>query len=108
KEIPGATVTVFGAPAVPRLGRAGGFRFMVEDLGEVGAKELQVQTDRLIAGAKQLTVDVGKRDDTGNPIPTPLLGNTFTVYKANSPELLLDVDRDACFVRGVSPADVYA
>ncbi len=108
KRVPGALVTVFGAPPVPRLGRAGGFRFMVEDRGDVGAHELQAQTDRLIAEAKKMKADLGKTDENGNPILSPVLGNTFTVYKANSPELMLDVDRDACFVRGVNPADVYA
>ncbi|HEY2786432.1 MAG TPA: efflux RND transporter permease subunit, partial [Fimbriiglobus sp.] len=106
--VPGASVTVFGAPAVPRLGRAGGFRLMIEDRGDVGPHELQAETDRLIAEAKKLKVDLGKRDDNGNPELSPLLGNAFTVYKANSPELMLDVDRDACFVRGVNPADVYS
>src|SRR5207253_4583801 len=45
---PEAQVNVFGAPAVPRLGRAGGFRIMIEDRGDVGPDVLQGQTENLI------------------------------------------------------------
>jgi multidrug efflux pump len=92
ERIPGASVQVFGAPAVPRLGRAGGFRVMIEDLGEVGPKELEEQTNRIIELANA----------------NPAVRGLFTVFKANSPEIRLDVDRDACFAHGVNPADVFA
>ena len=42
---PEAQVHVFGAPAVSGLGRAGGFRIMIEDRGDVGAATLQGQTE---------------------------------------------------------------
>ena len=78
--MPGALVNVFGAPAVPRLGRAGGFRIMIEDRGDVGPDVLQGQTDNFVEAANQQKQLVG----------------LFTVFKTNSPQLFLDVDRGAC------------
>jgi len=89
---PGAQVNVFGAPAVPRLGRAGGFRIMIEDRSDVGPDVLQGQTTNFIDAANQQKQLVG----------------LFTVFKTNSPQLYLDVDRGACAIRGLDLGDVYA
>ena len=96
-KVPGAEVNVFGAPAVSGLGRAGGFRVMVEVRGDLGdpdatAKALELQTRNLVDKANQ----------------QPQLNGLFTVYKTNSPQIFLDVDRAACMSRGVNLADVYA
>src|SRR5262249_34701330 len=40
KELPEAVVAAFGPPPVSGLGRAGGFRVMIEDRGEVGPEML--------------------------------------------------------------------
>ena len=95
--VPGAQVNVFGAPAVSGLGRAGGFRMMVEVRGDLGgpeaaAKALQVQTDNLIEKANK----------------NAKVNGLFTVYKTNSPQIFVDVDRAACLSRGVALGDVYA
>ncbi|XRN62764.1 efflux RND transporter permease subunit [Anatilimnocola sp. NA78] len=90
-EVPEALVNVFPPPAVSGLGRGGGFKLMVEDRGEVGLDTLQVQTDNLVA--------------LGNK--TPGLTGLFTVYKANSPQLFVDVNRDACLTQGVALNDVF-
>ena len=89
---PEAQVNVFGAPAVPRLGRAGGFRIMIEDRGDVGPDVLQGQTENLIDKANEQKQLVG----------------LFTVFKTNSPQLYLAVDRGACISRGLDLSDVYA
>jgi multidrug efflux pump len=89
---PEAQVNVFGAPAVPRLGRAGGFRIMIEDRGDVGPDVLQGQTDNFIEKANQQKQLVG----------------LFTVFKTNSPQIYLSVDRGACVARGLELSDVYA
>ena len=95
QKIPGAQVNVFGAPAVSGLGRAGGFRLMVEARGELGppevaAKILQDQTKNFIDKANQQAQVSG----------------LFTVYKTNSPQIFLDVDRTACLFHGVDLNDV--
>ncbi|MCS7022097.1 MAG: efflux RND transporter permease subunit [Gemmataceae bacterium] len=92
RAAPEAIVNVFGAPAVPRLGRAGGFRLMIEDRGDVGPEVLQGQTDNFIDKANQQKQLVG----------------LFTVYKANSPQWFISVDRAACVSRGLDLSEVYA
>jgi len=91
RQAPEALVNVFGAPAVPRLGRAGGFRIMIEDRGDVGPEALQGQTDNFIEKANQQKQLVG----------------LFTVFKANSPQWFVHVDRDACAARGLELGLVY-
>ncbi len=92
KEIPEAQVNVFPPPAVSGLGRAGGFKIMVEDRGDLGPAVLQEQTDNLIAKGAEVGAVTG----------------LFTVYKANSPQLFVDVDRDACLQQGVNLGDLFA
>jgi multidrug efflux pump len=92
KEIPEAQVNVFPPPAVSGLGRAGGFKIMVEDRGDLGPSLLQEQTDNLIAKGAEVGAVTG----------------LFTVYKANSPQMFVDVDRDACLQQGVNLGDLFA
>ncbi len=92
KAAPEALVNVFGAPAVPRLGRAGGFRIMIEDRGDVGPDMLQEQTENLVEQANRQSQ----------------LSGLFTVFKTNSPQIFLDVDPGACAARGLELSDVYA
>ncbi|HEY1192117.1 MAG TPA: efflux RND transporter permease subunit [Gemmata sp.] len=91
-ECPEAQVQVFGAPAVSGLGRAGGFRIMIEDRGDVGPATLQGQTEEFIRTANQQEQVVG----------------LFTVFKTNSPQLVLRINVDACLERQVDIGDVYA
>ena len=51
KAIPEANVAVFGAPPVRGLGRAGGFKIMIEDQGNAGMQELQDSTDEVVRTA---------------------------------------------------------
>ena len=92
KEIPDAKVNIFPPPAVPNLGRAGGFRLMIEDRGEAGLNTLQVVTDTMVR--------------VGNKQPG-LLG-LDTVFKTNSPQLYLDIDRRECTNRGVDMGELFA
>ena len=90
--IPEAQLNIFGAPAVPGLGRAGGIKFMVQDRGEVGPRSLQAETVNLIEkGSKQ-----------------PSLIGLFTVYNTSSPQLSVAVNEAKCSDAGVEPLDVYA
>jgi multidrug efflux pump len=90
-EVPEAEVNMFNAPAVSGLGRAGGFKFMVEDRGEVGLRTLQGQTDNMVEKAKQ----------------QPGLTGVFSVFRANSPQLYADVNRAECLTQGVELNDVF-
>lgn len=91
QEVQEAVINVFPPPAVSGLGRAGGFKIMVEDRGDLGLDILQEQTDKLVTN--------------GNAQPG--LTGLFTVYKAGSPQLFVDVNRDACLSQGVNLSDVF-
>ncbi|MCC6124536.1 MAG: efflux RND transporter permease subunit [Pirellulales bacterium] len=90
-EIRDAIVSVFGAPPVDGLGNAGGFKLMVEDRGSRGLEPLQIQTDNLIA--------------KGNAEPE--LVGLFSIFRANTPQLYVDIDRSRCKTMGVAMSDVF-
>jgi multidrug efflux pump len=89
-SIPDAMIQVFPPPPVRGAGRAGGFAFVVEDRGDLGAVPLQQETDNLIfKGMKQ-----------------PGLMFLFTSYRANVPQLHVQPNSRECESRGVKIADV--
>ncbi|MFL5244853.1 MAG: efflux RND transporter permease subunit [Gemmataceae bacterium] len=93
KEIPEAVVKIIGPPPVSGLGSSGGFKLIVEDRsGDNDLEKLQKQTDRLISRSK--------KDKN--------IGDIFTVFRANSPQLYVDVNRDQCQTMGVDPRDVFS
>jgi multidrug efflux pump len=77
KEIPEARISVFGRPSVPGLGNAGGFKLMVESIGDVNFTRLQAEADNL----------------TAKGIKTPGLVGLFNSFRATTPQLYVDVDR---------------
>jgi multidrug efflux pump subunit AcrB len=90
-EIPEALVSIFGAPPVDGLGTAGGFKLMVQDRGDAGLDVLQGQADELAdQGTKQ-----------------PGLVGLFNGFRANTPQLYIDVDRTKCKSLGVPLNDVF-
>jgi multidrug efflux pump len=99
-EVPEASVLVLGPPAVNGLGNAGGFKFAVEDRGDLGLEELQKRTDALIREAN-------KKPTAEDPTGTPGLTGMFTVFRANSPQLFVDVNREQCFKLNVQLSDVF-
>lgn len=90
-EVPEATVTIFPPPAVSGLGRAGGLKLMVEDRGDSGLKPLEEQTNHLI--------------DEGNK--SGKLTGLLSIYSVNSPQLYVDINRDACLTQGVALHEVF-
>jgi len=90
-EIQDAMVGVFGAPPVDGLGTAGGFKIMLEDRGGNGLAALQAQTDELVARANQ----------------QPGLAGVVSMFRANTPQLYVDVDRTKCKTLGVSLSQVF-
>jgi len=104
-EVPEALVTIFAPPAVSGLGRAGGFKLMIEDRGDAGLEMLQAQTDNIIEKSRS-----GERQVGGEVVSwpgVPEVTGLFTVFKANSPQLFADVDRDACLAHGVNLGDAF-
>ncbi len=90
-QIPEALVNVLGAPPIDGLGTAGGFKLVIEDRGDNGLAALQQ--------ASQSMVEAGSA--------TPGLTSLFTSFRADTPWLFLDVDRDAAKTMGVSIAELF-
>jgi multidrug efflux pump len=86
KEVKDAQVTVYGAPPVPGLSVAGGFKLMVEDSAGMGLATLQRQTDKLI---QKMQAEPG-------------LTGVSTQFRSNTPQLYLDIDRAKVATLGVS------
>ena len=85
-----AQVTVLGASAIPGLGVAGGFKFIVEDRGDLGLVALQQQTDGLIQKLQKV----------------PGLSRVTTQFRSKIPQFFLNIDRDKAASLGVSWDDV--
>jgi multidrug efflux pump len=90
-EIPEARVLVFGAPAVDGLGNAGGFKLMVESVGDVNYETLQSQADNLTRTANQQSGLVG----------------VFNGFRARTPQLYAEIDRTKVRSMGVALTDVF-
>jgi multidrug efflux pump len=90
-EVPEAQTGVFGAPPVDGVGSAGGFKLMVKLRGGGDLEALQEQVDNLAEKANQ----------------KPGLTGVFSMFRANTPQLYLDVDRTKCKTMGVPLSDVF-
>jgi multidrug efflux pump len=91
KKIPDAIVTIFGAPPVQGLGTASGYKFIIEDRGDLGLQNLQAETENIIAKGNR----------------TPGLTGLLTVFRANAPQLYVDVNREQTAKMGVQLNDVF-
>jgi multidrug efflux pump len=91
RDVPDAQVLVFGAPAVRGLGNAGGFKLMVEATGDVNYGALQAQADNLAAKGSEQPGFVG----------------LFNGFRAHTPQLYVDVDREKVKTMGVQLNDVF-
>ncbi|MCE3019124.1 MAG: efflux RND transporter permease subunit [Pirellula sp.] len=92
EEVQDARVAVFGPPPVDGLGSGGGFKLMVRDVGALGLDNLQQSADELAFAAN------------GQP---GLIG-IFSGFRANTPQMFVDVDRMKCKAMGVSLQEVFA
>ena len=96
-QVTDAQVAIFPPPPVRGVGRAGGFKIMVEDRGDAGPSTLQGQTDNLVeVGNKVTLLDTGDKE-------TPALVGLSSVFRANVPQLFADVDRTRVHEQGRGP-----
>jgi multidrug efflux pump len=91
-EIDDAVVGVYGAPPVDGLGTAGGFKIVIEDRSSNGLATLQTATERVV--------------DAGRAKPEELQG-AFSSFRADTPWLFLDINREQAKVLGLSVSDVF-
>jgi hydrophobe/amphiphile efflux-1 (HAE1) family protein len=76
-EIPEAFVGVFPPPPIAGVGNAGGYRLYIQDRGNAGFEAMQKEAFALMVKASQ----------------TPGLAGNLTTFRANVPQLWLEVDR---------------
>ncbi len=84
-------VAVFPPPAVNGLGIVGGFKLQVEDRGGAGLEALQAATFQLMNAAN--------KEHT--------LQGALSTFRANVPQIYLDVDRTKAKTMGVPLSDVF-
>ncbi|HXA26619.1 MAG TPA: efflux RND transporter permease subunit [Acetobacteraceae bacterium] len=89
EKVQDGQIVAFGAPAIPGLSVAGGFKLMVEDRGGLGLDALQRQTDELV---NKLRATQGL--------------SAATQFRSNTPQLFADIDRTKVSSLGVSLVDV--
>ncbi len=90
-EIIEGLVNVFSAPPVEGLGTAGGFKVVIEDRGDNGMESLQQNAERIVAD--------GNASDE--------LDKMFTSFRANTPWLFMNIDRDKVNAMGVSMDELF-
>jgi multidrug efflux pump len=91
REIEGAVVGVFRSPPIRGLGNAGGFQLQTEQHGYVNLDELQAKTDELV---RQANMD-------------PKFNGVFTLFRAHTPQLFVDIDRTKAESLQVPIKDVF-
>src|SRR5579883_2300072 len=92
KEVPGGQATLFTPPPVSGLGSADGFKIIIEDRGDLGIVELEKQVTRLIERSRS----------------SDKVERLYCIFRANVPQLFMDIERDKCQAMGVNPIDVFA
>jgi HAE1 family hydrophobic/amphiphilic exporter-1 len=90
-EIPDAIAFGFQPPAIPGLGTAGGFTFMLQDRS---GGSIQLLADNL-----QKFLDAARK--------RPELSGVNTVWRPSVPQYFVDLDREKTLKQQVAPGDVY-
>jgi multidrug efflux pump len=90
RRVKDAVVAVRNSSPIPGLGVAGGYKLMIEDRGGRGLRNLQTQTDDLVATLKR----------------EPGLATASSQFRSRTPQLFLDIDRSKSEALGLSFDDV--
>jgi HAE1 family hydrophobic/amphiphilic exporter-1 len=90
-KIPDAVVNMYIPPAIRGLGTTGGFQMMVQDRDGIGPQELRVGLATLIEAANS----------------DPNLSSTNTSFRANVPQLFVDIDREKVKTLGLPLSSVF-
>jgi hydrophobe/amphiphile efflux-1 (HAE1) family protein len=86
-----ATIIPFNPPPIPGLGTTGGFEFILQDTEGRPPQALQSALGGLIVAAN------GR----------PELEQVFSTFRANSPQFLVEVNRDLAKSKGVAISEIF-
>jgi len=86
-----ALVLAFNPPPIFGLGTAGGFEFYIQNRGEGGPKRLAEVSQQFMGAAAQ----------------SKMLGGVQTLWRATTPQLYVDVDRERAKSLGVPVDEVF-
>jgi hydrophobic/amphiphilic exporter-1 (mainly G- bacteria), HAE1 family len=89
--IPEAISFAFGPPAIPGLGTAGGFTYMLQDRSSGTVQELSDTLDKLMAAARK----------------RPEIASLVSTFRPSVPQLYVEVDQDRVLKQGLQFAEVY-
>jgi len=90
--IPEAIIFPFNIPTLSGFGAASGFNFLLQDRsGSLTVAEVGAQTRKFLAAARQ----------------RPELGNVFTAFDPNYPQVKVELDREKARTLGVQVNDVF-
>ena len=81
----------FPPPPVNGLGTVGGFQYQLQDLGGGTIESLDAAAQQLSAAANQ----------------DPSLAGVFTGFRSNSPQILVEVDRERAKALNVDIAEIF-
>ncbi len=91
KNLPAGTVFSFSPPAIPGVGTAGGFQFVLEDRAGKDVQFLANHLDKFMAAARK----------------RPEIGAISTTFLPSVPQQFVNVDREKALKQGVALNDVY-
>ena len=90
-EIPEAIGFAFGPPAIPGLGTAGGFTFMLQDRSGGTVTQLAEMLDKLALAARK----------------RPEIASIVSTFRPSVPQLYVEVDQDRVLKQGLQFTEVY-
>jgi hydrophobic/amphiphilic exporter-1 (mainly G- bacteria), HAE1 family len=92
REMPEAIVFPFNIPTLAGFGASSGFNFLVQDRsGSMSVQQLGEETTKFLQAARQ----------------RPELGNVFTSFDPNYPQVKVELDREKARTLGVPVDDVF-
>jgi HAE1 family hydrophobic/amphiphilic exporter-1 len=89
--IPEALGFAFGPPAIPGLGTAGGFTFMLQDRSAGTVQQLSETLEKLTQAARK----------------RPEIGGLVATFRPSVPQLFVEIDQDRVLKQGLQFTDVY-
>ncbi|MCF8777848.1 multidrug efflux RND transporter permease subunit VmeZ [Vibrio sp. IRLE0018] len=90
-ELPHAVVFAMGPPAVPGMGAASGFEFVLEDTLGRSRTDLAMVMGEMIQAANQ----------------APEIAYTFSTFRANVPHYYVDIDREKAQQLGIPLSSIF-